>query len=91
MSDSTIKKGRKLSDDKLEKVSGGYVEEFSEGHSLGVEIRCPNCGNENEELFSCDCDILASVQKDLYICGVCGMKFATAEGYGITDIIGIVD
>ena len=91
MSDSDKTTDEKLSDDQLAKVSGGYIEEFSEGHSLGCEIKCPNCGNDNEELFSCDCDILTSVQKDLYICGVCGMQFATAEGYGVTDVIGIVD
>ena len=83
---------RKLTDEEIEKVSGGSVvgigyQQTIPGFSYGCMIYCPKCGNEDSNEFYCDGDILAAVQKDLYTCAKCGQQFCAATGYGITDII----
>ncbi|MBQ8665794.1 MAG: hypothetical protein IJ526_02910 [Lachnospiraceae bacterium] len=78
--------GKKLSEDQLEQVDGGFVQTIP-GYSYGCVIKCPTCGNAEWNKFTCDGDILAEIHKDLYRCGVCGQLFAAASGYGITDII----
>jgi len=77
---------KKLTLDQLEKVGGGFKQTIK-GFSYGCIIKCPSCGNANQGEFYCDGDILASVQKDLYTCAICGQQFAAASGYGITDIL----
>ncbi|MBQ7615980.1 MAG: hypothetical protein IJU77_13115 [Butyrivibrio sp.] len=74
-----------LKDDDVESTAGGYKQTIK-GWSYGEIIKCPSCGNANSNSFYCDGDELASLQKDLYTCAICGQEFAVASGYGITDI-----
>ena len=80
-------KGRKLTEDQIEKVNGGFKQTIESAWSYNEVIECPNCHNQAWDQFYCDGDTLAEVQKDLYTCAVCGQQFAAATGYGITDII----
>ena len=80
-------KGKKLTEDQIEQVSGGFKQTIPGSWSYNETIVCPNCQNKDWSQFYCDCDILAEVNKDLYTCAICGQKFAAASGYGITDII----
>lgn len=84
--DSKIK-GKKLTEDQIEEVSGGFKQTIEDSWSYGEKIVCPNCQNDKWDQFYCDGDELAAVRKDLYTCAVCGQMFAAATGYGITDII----
>ncbi len=78
-------KGKKLSENQVEEVSGGFRQTIP-GFSYGETIVCPRCGNYKWDEFYCDGDELAVVQKDLYTCANCGQEFAVASGYGITDV-----
>lgn len=80
---------RKLTEEQIDQVSGGFVQEIEGAWSYGERIVCPNpnCKNSKWNRFTCDSDELASVQKDLYTCLDCGQQFTAATGYGITDIL----
>jgi len=78
---------RKLSEEQIDQVSGGFVQEIESAWSYGERIVCPTCNNSKWNRFTCNSDELASVQKDVYTCLECGQQFAAAAGYGITDIL----
>ena len=80
-------KGKKLTEDQIEQVSGGFKQTIPGSWSYGEIIVCPKCQNKDWDQFYCDGDILAEVNKDLYTCAICGQQFAAATGYGITDIL----
>ena len=80
-------KGKKLTEDQIEQVSGGFKQTIPGSWSYGEIIVCPKCQNDKWNEFYCDGDILADVNKDLYTCAICGQQFAAATGYGITDIL----
>ena len=86
MADVKRYEARKLTDEEIGKVGGGYKQTIP-GFSYGCIIQCPRCGNADSSEFYCDGDQLAAVQKDLYTCAICGQSFAAASGYGITDIL----
>ncbi len=79
-------KGKKLVEDQIEQVSGGFKQTIEGTWSYGETIVCPKCRNAAWNEFYCDSDELSAVQKDLYTCAICGQEFAAASGYGITDI-----
>lgn len=85
MAESQKDKVRKLTQEELDSVGGGFKQSM-EGFSYGCIIKCPSCGNGDWDQFYCDGDALAAVQKDLYQCAICGQRFAAATGYGITDV-----
>ncbi len=85
--DTSKIRGKKLSEDQIENVTGGFKQTIKGAWSYGEIIKCPSCGNANWNEFYCDADELAAVQKDLYTCAICGQQFAAATGYGITDIL----
>lgn len=78
-------RGKKLTEDQLLQVSGGFQQNMPQAFSYGEVIRCPRCGNENGDEFYCEIDM--DLGKDLYTCAVCGQSFMAAAGYGITDIL----
>ena len=78
-------KGKRLTEDQLLQVSGGFKQIIPQAFSYGEVIRYPRCGNENGDEFYCEID--AELKKDLYTCAVCGQAFMAAAGYGITDIL----
>ncbi len=80
-------KDKKLTQEQIDSIGGGFKQEIPGTFSYGCIIKCPKCGNTNQAEFYGDSDILAEVQKDLYTCAICGQQFAAATGYGITDII----
>ena len=61
----------KLSNDQIQKVSGGFVE--TEGYAVGHTIVCPYCGNQYEPNFTwwMECD----GTQNGYTCSVCGASF----------------
>ena len=66
----------KLSDEQIQKVSGGFVETV--GYAAGHTIICPYCGNQYEPNFSywlADEDA-----QNGYTCNVCGANFWVDQG-----------
>jgi DNA-directed RNA polymerase subunit RPC12/RpoP len=80
-------KGKKLTEDQIEEMSGGFKQLIPGSWSYGEIIVCPKCKNKAWDQFYCDADILAEVNKDLYTCAICGQQFTAASGYGITDVL----
>ena len=65
------KKQKKLSDEELEQVSGGYWETL--GYAAGYWIECPLCGRTGRNSFDTWADDAQAV--DQFRC-VCGAAFA---------------
>ncbi len=76
---------KKLTDDELKQVSGGFKQDIPEAYSFEEIIICPSCGNGNQGHFLCEA--YPDLQKDLYTCTDCGQQFFAASGEGITDIL----
>ena len=63
-------KGReKLSDENLEKISGGYIEESAPNY--GDNVVCPNCGEDRESqiTYAYDPTDPSTVEYHCYTCG----------------------
>ncbi len=75
MDTDTIKFGqaRKLSDDELSAVSGGYINDSTWAYSYGHKITCPMCRLSNINDFSCMTDHERNV--DIFTCSM-GHTFA---------------
>ena len=81
-SDITLKKRGKLSDDELDKVSGGYTE--YQGYAKGYEVVCPVCGRNGVDDFDSWMD--HETCSDFFVCK-CGYTFAISQNgilYGST-------
>ena len=63
---------KKLRDDDLCKITGGYVETF--GFAKGSDVRCPKCGAENKEDFKVTLNF--DFSRNDYICNKCKHKFS---------------
>jgi len=66
----------KLSDEAIQKVSGGFVEH--EGYAASHTIICPYCGNSYEPNF-CWWEE-SELEQNGYTCQVCGASFWVDEG-----------
>lgn len=66
----------KLSDDQIQKVSGGFVETV--GYAAGHTIACPYCGNQYEPNFSYWLEDAGA--QNGYTCNVCGANFWVDQG-----------
>ena len=72
--DVTLKKKGRLSDDELDKVSGGYTE--YQGYANGWEIKCPVCGRSGVNDFQSWMD--DETRADFFLCR-CGYTFAVNQ------------
>ena len=66
----------KLSDEQIQKVSGGFVETV--GYAAGHTIICPYCGNQYEPNFCCWLEVAGA--QNGYTCNVCGASFWVDQG-----------
>ncbi len=74
-----VKIMRKLDDDQLEVVSGGYWERKG-GYANGYWIECPNCGNTIEGRIA-TAILSHDLEMDGFICLKCGYQFGVdADG-----------
>ena len=63
--------GKRLEEDDMANVSGGYVETF--GFAKGSDIKCPRCGTEKKEAFTVFLNLDTGMND--YTCS-CGWKFS---------------
>lgn len=63
---------KKLTDDDLSKITGGYIETF--GFAKGSDVICPNCRAERKEDFNVTLNF--NYSRNDYICKICGQTFS---------------
>ena len=69
----------RLSDDQLDKVSGGYTEGNLVSDFTGYIIKCPNCQNTDESTLAHIPAPENSILTGEYVCKKCGTHFTPKE------------